>query len=161
MVLGRTTVTDLGVTGDINAGLLSIHGLEGEISTLGSDLYLQKNGLYAVDILNGKVVIDPEGNMNVTGIVTADTVKANTVEANDYNVSGDQSIGSATISAGLTFIEVSTPAVSGNSKIFLTPTSLTDKQITVLNVADGKFKVAISSPSTTPISFNWWIVGNK
>ncbi|OGH46807.1 MAG: hypothetical protein A3B47_01560 [Candidatus Levybacteria bacterium RIFCSPLOWO2_01_FULL_39_24] len=155
MVLGRTTVTDLGVTGNINAGLLAIHGLDGEINTLAGDLYLQKQGIGGVDILNGKVVIDTAGNMTVAGTITADEI-----EANNYTVLGDQSIGSASISAGLTFVEVLTPIATSDSKIFLTATSLTDKQLTVVKKLAGKFRVAIPIPTTTPITFDWWIISH-
>jgi len=156
MVMGRTTVTDLGVTGNINAGVLAIHGLDGEINTLAGDLYLQKDGLNGVDILDGKVVIDTDGNMTVAGTIAADTV-----ESNKYTVLGDQSIGSASISAGLTFVDVPTPVATTDSKIFLTPTSLTDRQLTVISKLNGKFRVAIPTSATTPITFDWWIVGNK
>ncbi len=165
MVLGRTTVTDLGVTGSINAGLLAIHGLDpsvnsgqggATISTLAGDLYIQHDGLGGVDILNGKIVMDTKGNLTVAGTLSADTV-----EAKNYTVLGDQSIGSGTIPAGSTSIEISTSIASESSKIFLTSTSLTDKQITVVSKKDGKFKVAIPEPTTSPISFDWWIVGNK
>jgi hypothetical protein len=156
MVLGRTTVSDLGVTGNINAGLLTIHGLEGEINNLGGDLYLQKNGLGGIDMLNGKVVVDMQGNMAVQGTVTADSIESNT-----YTVLGDQSIGSATIPAGSTSIDVFTPIATESSKIFLTATSLTDKQIIVTSKSEGKFRVSIKTLSTLPITFDWWIVGNK
>jgi hypothetical protein len=156
MVLGRTTVTDLGVTGNINAGFLSINGLEGEINTLGTDLYLQKNGISGINMLDGKIVIDTQGNMKVAGTVVADAV-----ESRSYTVIGDQSIGSGTIPAGATFIEISTPIASSSSKIFLTATTLTDKQITVVNKSDGKFKVAIPAITATPITFDWWIVRNQ
>ncbi len=156
MVLGRTTVSDLGVTGNINAGLLAIHGLDGEINTLAGDLYLQKSGLGGLDILDGKITIDASGNLTATGTITADEIKAN-----NYTVLGGESIGSASISAGLTFIEIVTPIASESSKIFLTATSLTDRQLTVIEKSIGRFKVAIPSPTTAPITFDWWIVGNK
>jgi len=69
MVLGRTTVTDLGVTGNINAGVLSIHGDNGEINVLSGDLYLQRNSLGGINMLDGKIVIDTVGNMTVVGTV--------------------------------------------------------------------------------------------
>jgi hypothetical protein len=156
MVLGRTTVTDLGVTGNINAGVLSIHGDNGEINVLSGDLYLQRNSLGGINMLDGKIVIDTVGNMTVVGTVTADTV-----EAKNYTVLGDQSLGNGTIPAGLTSVEIYTPVASSSSKIFLTPTTLTDKQLTITNKSDGKFKVGISLSSTKPITFDWWIVGNK
>ena len=156
MVLGRTTVTDLGVTGNINAGLMSIHGLDREINTLSGDLYLQKNGIGGVNILDGEIAIDTKGNMKVAGTITADAV-----EAKNYSVLGDQSIGSSIIPVGETYVEISTAVASESSKIFLTPTSLTDKQLTVVDKTDGKFKVAILAPAPAPITFDWWIVGNK
>ncbi len=156
MVLGHTTVTSLGVTGNINAGLLSIHGLDGEINTLAGDLYLQKNALGAVNIFDGLIVMDTAGNLKAAGTITAKAV-----EAENYTVLGQESIGSATIPAGATSVEVNTGIATSSSKIFLTTTSLTDKQITVVAKSDGKFKVAIPSPTSAPITFDWWIVGNK
>jgi hypothetical protein len=155
MVLGRTTVTDLGVTGDINAGLLTIHGLEGEISTLGNDLYLQKNGLFGVNILDGKVVIDPQGDMTVAGTVTADVVKANTFE-----VLGE-STGTASISAGLTSVVVPVNYGSKNYNVFVTPRTLTNNQLTVTNKTAASFTVSILTQGIKNILFDWWIVGNK
>jgi hypothetical protein len=156
MVLGRATITDLGVTGNINAGFLTIDGFNGEINTLGKDLYLQKNGLAGVDILNGKVVINTDGDMTIKGTVTADAI-----ESKNYSVLGDQSIGSATISAGLTFVEISTPVVSEDSKIFLTSTTLTNQPLTVVKKTNGKFRVQIPVSTAAPITFDWWIVGTK
>ena len=156
MVLGRTTVTDLGVTGNINAGMLVIHGLNSEINTLSGDLYLQKAGLGGVNIFNGLIVMDTKGNLNAAGTITAQAI-----EANKYTVLGQESIGSGIIPAGSTSVDVSTSIASQSSKIFLTATSLTDKQITIVQKTAGKFKVAILSPTTSPISFDWWIVGNK
>jgi len=155
MVLGRTTVSDLGVTGDINAGLLSIHGLEGEIDTLGSNLYLQKNGLFGVDILDGKVVIDPQGDMTVAGTVTADVVKANTFE-----VLGETT-GTASISAGLTSVVVPVNYGSTNYNVFVTPRTLTDNQLTVTSKTAAGFTVSILTSDIKNILFDWWIVGNK
>jgi len=156
MVLGRTTVTTLGVTGTLSAGLLAIHGLDGEINTLSGNLYLQKAGLGGVDIFNGLIVMDTKGNLKVKGTVIADSI-----EASKYTVLGEQSIGSGTIPAGRTSVEVATSIATSSSKIFLTMTSLSDKQVTVIEKTAGKFKVAIPSPTTSPISFDWWIVGNK
>lgn len=163
-VLGRTIVTDIGVTGNISTGLLSIHGLDLSVNngnggaTINSvgDLNLQNNGLGGINILAGKVTIDTKGNIKTEGEITAKKV-----EANNYTVLGQDSIGSGTIPAGATSVEISTSVASESSKIFLTATSLTDKQITVVRKSDGKFKVGIPAPTTSPISFDWWIVGNK
>ena len=100
--------------------------------------------------------MDTAGNLKVAGTITA-----NAIEANNYTVLGQESIGSATIPAGSTSIEVATEIASQSSKIFLTTTSLTDRQITVVEKSNGKFTVGIPEPTTSPISFDWWIVGNK
>jgi len=164
MVLGRTTLADLGVTGNIAAGLLSVHGLDSDlnngsggasINSIG-DLNLQNNGLGGINILAGKVLIDKDGNIKTEGTITAKKI-----EANNFTVLGQDSIGSGTIPAGTTSIEISTPVASESSKIFLTSTSLTTLQLTVVKKSDGKFKVGIPVPTTSPISFDWWIVGNR
>ena len=164
MVLGRTTTTDLGVTGNVSVGLMSIHGLDSSlnngnggasINSVG-DLNLQNNQLGGINILAGKVTIDTSGNIKTEGEIIAKKI-----EANNYTVLGQESIGSGTIPAGATSVEISASVASESSKIFLTATSLTDKQITVIRKSDGKFKVGIPASTTSPISFDWWIVGNK
>ncbi|HLD01259.1 MAG TPA: MerR family transcriptional regulator, partial [Patescibacteria group bacterium] len=79
-VLGRTTVSDLGVTGNITAGLLSIDGLEGAINVIGEPLRLQPLGTDGIDILSGKVVIDKNGNMNVDATIRAKKVNTDKLE---------------------------------------------------------------------------------
>lgn len=70
-VLGRTTLSDVGITGKITAGLMSIDGLDAEgfasINTSSGPLKFQSNGFNGVDFMNGKVAIDPNGNLEVNG----------------------------------------------------------------------------------------------
>ena len=70
-VLGRTTLSDVGITGKITAGLMSIDGLDDEgfasINTSSGPLKFQSNGFNGVDFMNGKVAIDPNGNIEVNG----------------------------------------------------------------------------------------------
>ena len=155
-VLGRTTLTDLGVTGNINAGLLSINGLEGEIYTLAGDLKLQPKGLGGIDILAGKIIIDTKGNMIVAGTVTAEAV-----EAEEFVVKGKDSIGTATIPIGAREIEVTTPIATSTSKIFLTATTNTTSPLTVSSKSNGRFRVAVVAPQPTPVTFDWWVVGTR
>jgi hypothetical protein len=88
-VLGRTVLSDLGVTGTINTGLLTIDGMDANasgsatINTLSGPLKLQPLGLGGLDILNGKVTLDTMGNLVVNGDITAKTIHADKFEAND------------------------------------------------------------------------------
>ena len=166
MVLGRTTTTDLGVTGTIQSGLLSIDGLDpnatssgsfATINTLAGDLYLQNEGLGGINMLEGKVLIDTNGNIVTSGEITAAKI----------NISADNqesaSIGKGIVSEGKTSVYIPTSSVSDKSLIFLTPTSPTGKQelyISSENPGSG-FTVSMEIPYTKDVDFNWWIVDKK
>lgn len=72
-VLGRTTLSDVGITGKVSIGLIAINGLTdsgtASINTSGP-LKFQSDGFYGVDFMNGKVAIDPNGNLEVNGNAT-------------------------------------------------------------------------------------------
>jgi len=49
-----------------------------------------------------------------------------------------------------------------NSKVFITPITLTDKVLAVTEIQEGSFfKVEITSPLDREIRFNWWILGDQ
>ncbi|MBI2032008.1 MAG: hypothetical protein HYT08_05355, partial [Candidatus Levybacteria bacterium] len=165
MVLGRTTTADLGVTGNIAAGLLSIHGLDSSlnngdggasINSIG-DLNLQSNGLGGINILSGKVTIDTNGNIKTEGEITAKKVNIDTTASNAA------SLGSGTLLAGDTSVVVDTAAVTNKSRIFVTATSLTGGQpLVVTNKAAGSgFTVEIERRYSRDIKFDWWIVDER
>ena len=153
---GKTTVNDLGITGKISAGLLAIDGLNNEsgimnyasINTLTNDLYLQNQLLGGINILNGKVTIDKNGNLKVMKLSV------------DTSESSSSSIGSATLQSGTTFLDVSTTSVTQNSKVFVTPTSETGGQVIIVKAkTTGKgFRVIIEKPYTSNITFDWLII---
>ncbi len=70
-VLGRTTLSDVGITGKVTIGLMNINGLDDEgtatINTASGPLRIQSDGFNGVDFLNGKVAIDTQGNLKVNG----------------------------------------------------------------------------------------------
>jgi site-specific recombinase XerD len=70
-VLGRTTLSDVGITGKMTIGLMSIDGLNNSgvasINTSSGPLKFQSDGFNGVDFMNGKVAIDPKGNLEVNG----------------------------------------------------------------------------------------------
>jgi len=161
-VLGRTTVTDLGVTGNIAAGLLSIHGLDPDansgdggatINSVG-DLNLQNNGLGGINILAGKVTIDTKGNIKTEGEITAKKIN---IDTKDQDA---RSLGSSVIRAGETSIEIETTAVTEKSRIFVTPTTKTGNRSLIVSQksAETGFTVTLETPYSQDIKFDWWIV---
>ena len=159
------------MTGNISSGLLSIHGLDTDVNpsagsgqvaaaTINSigDLYLQNNGLGGINILSGKVKIDTQGNIRTEGEITARKIKIDTTTD-----TASKSLGTGTIAAGDTEIEILTTAVTNKSKIFLTPTSSTGgEQLIVSSKQTGVgFTVSIVSPVSSNIKFDWFIIDEK
>ncbi len=70
-VLGRTTLSDVGITGKVTVGLMNINGLDDEgtatINTASGPLRIQSDGFNGVEFVNGKVAIDTQGNLEVNG----------------------------------------------------------------------------------------------
>ena len=156
MVTGRSVFKDVGITGAIQTGLLTVDGLLGSINTLVGPLELQSEARGGVRFLSGKVTIDEKGNL-----VVAEKVTAKTIAAEEFRVVGTQSAGSGTIAVGQLQIEIQSSVASSSSRIFLTPTTLTSKQLVVTNKEQGRFKVAISSTEGVPVTFDWFIVGSE
>ena len=156
-VLGRTLLNDVGITGKINMGLLTITGLDDDgyaaINTTAGPLKLQSDGFNGVDILNGKVTIDAIGNIKTTAAITAKKYNVDTTEALSA------SLGEATLEAGQTLIDIETSAVTSTSAIFVTPKTKTELPLSVTQQVPGtSFRVELSTPDTKDIKFNWWIV---
>lgn len=155
-VTGKTLLSDLGITGKLDAGLLTINGMDTSASdtatmnTLSGPLKLQSLRLGGLDFLNGKIIIDPDGTTLLKGSITADA----------YNLSStSHTIGNAEIPSGATSFTVKTDAVTALSYVFITPQTLTDIPLSVTqkNPHDS-FTVAIPKPAGLPIKFNWWVV---
>jgi hypothetical protein len=153
-VLGRTLLTDVGITGKLTAGLLTITGLDEEgnasINTTAGPLRLQSDGFNGVDILNGKIVIDTKGNMKVNGTVT---VKKLNVDTED--VAG-ASLGTVIIPIGRTSIEVDTSALTNKSKIFVTA----ERPVAIGAKAkdDDTFTITLDNPQLTEVKISWWVI---
>ena len=153
-VLGRSTLSEVGITGKISSGVLAINGLNNdgfaEINTLSGPLKLQSDGFNGVDILSGKIVIDTNGNMKVQGEIT---VKKLNVDTEDV---ASASLGTATLPAGDTTIVIETTAVTDKSKVFLTPKTKVLLPLSVTKQTAGdSFTVEVSSPTTKDVEFNW------
>jgi len=153
-VQGRATLNDLGVTGNITAGVLSMHGLDGTIDAIGNTLKLQSLGIGSIDLLAGKVTVDDTGNIVSQGELT---VRKLNIDESDP---ASASIGNGTLKAGNTSVVISTKAVKAKSRVFLTPEGKTGGQpLEVGGKSDGtSFTVQIEHAYTSDIPFDWWIV---
>jgi len=172
MVLGRTTVSDISVTGNISTGVLTIKGLDengtASINTLSGDLKLQNEGLGGVDILSGKVTIDMNGNVNVQNSITAkeiNTRKLNIIT--DTSAESTQSAvlsasaGTATIAKDTDNIIINTTAVTDNSLINVTfngDYSPAVRYWTENKIAGDSFTIKLNAAVAKDVKLNWWIV---
>lgn len=106
-VSDKANINDLGVTGNIIAGLVTIDGVSAEINTLNKPLKIQSLGLGSVDFLNGKVTIEQKG----------------TVTINNGQVKGNDSFrGKVVLKAGQTEIQVNKTWETAPESINLTTT---------------------------------------
>lgn len=156
-VAGNTNLNDLGVTGTINAGLLNIEGLdafgESAINTLGGPLKLQSLGINGVEMVGGKVAINADGSMVVTGELTTKKVKIDTTEETSAT------IGKGKVRAGETTAIIETTSITADSLVFVTATTKTGRTLSVTAQVTGEsFTVELSGAETKDITFNWWIV---
>ncbi len=154
-VVGRTTLADVGITGKVNVGLLSIEGLDNEgsaaINTSVGALRLQSNGLNGIDILNGKITIDNKGNMKSEGEITAKKVNIDTEEV------ASASLGEVVLKEGQTKVIVKTSALSDKSKIFVQAEEI-PVTTAVKKTAADTFEIRVRSAESTDVRLSWWIV---
>jgi hypothetical protein len=155
MVLGRTTLSDLGVTGSITAGILSIHGLEGEINTIGAPLKLQPLGLEDIQIMGSKVTIDTAGHITTQGTVTAKEVKTEKVTIIDGEGTA-KSVGVVTLPAGSISIDIDSSALTEESHIFVTPER--GASIGAFRKDSNTFTITATQAPSTDLKVHWWIV---
>ncbi len=162
-VLGRTTVSDLGVTGNITSGLMTLSGLDtngnASINTIG-DLYLQNNGTGGINLFAGKMKIDKLGNMLTTGDITAKQVTVDKINiTTDTSVAGavlSTSAGVVTLKAGETTVDVKTSALTAKSLVFTTPDNPVALGTKKINTTTFRITVGASQPQDVRI--NWWLV---
>jgi hypothetical protein len=169
-VLGRTLLSDVGITGTINTGVLTINGLDNNgfaaINTLSGPLKLQSDGLNGLDILDGKVTITTNGDIKTTGEITAKSINTEKLNITTDTTSSASAIlsTSASISkvkAGQNTLTIHTTAVTGKSLIYVT---FMDDYGPALRywvadkIAGTSFTLHLDSPVAADAQFNWWIV---
>ncbi len=157
-VLGRTLLSDVGITGKITAGLLTVNGLDitngnpaATINTTGSSLRLQSLELGGIDMLNGKITIDTAGNMHVNASLSAKKYIV------DTSTTQTASAGKIIIPKGKTSIDITTNALTENSLIFATPDT-TPVAVAKKQISPNTFSLTIAEPLSEDLRVDWWIV---
>ena len=169
-VTGRTTLKDVGITGNLSAGVLSINGLTADgtasINTLAGDLKLQSYGLGGLNILNGKVTIDTDGNVKVENSITAKEVKTQKLNIitdpdSDTSVTQNASAGVATISKYANSVTIKTTAVTKDSLIYVTFNDDYSPAVRYwidTKIAGKSFTIKLNANVGNSVNLNWWIV---
>ncbi|KKT70551.1 MAG: hypothetical protein UW67_C0004G0003 [candidate division WWE3 bacterium GW2011_GWE1_44_51] len=178
-VLGDTTLSNLTVTGDISAGLMKLDTLNNVFEVAGPScyneltgttnttlctdqtMYLQKSLAGNVDVLNGALVVEPNGNVTVKGTLLAQKVETTDISTENVTIkAASKSVGSGTITSGQTQIVIDNTLIKTGSKVFVTATSSTNGQaLIVKEKLDGvSFTVAVDRPVPGDVAFDWWIV---
>jgi len=175
MITGETSLANVVITKDLRAGLMKVDSLENSINIVGASCYtsstntlnenlcgaqalkLQTDLSGNVDIFDGKIVMSPNGNVDIK-----ETVKAKKVVASEYEVSdSSESAGTSTVKAQTLRVSVNTGVVRESSKIFVTPRGNTKgESLYIESVISGEsFTVAISNTIGNGLEFDWFIVG--
>ena len=164
---------DVNIIGSLSAGFLNITGLDlaggSDIDTDSGPLRLQSTAQNELEIMNGKVIVDTEGNIKTTGSITASEVRTNklTIDSrlrgNDNGVSGNDiltsSLGRGILKKGEKKIVIETTAVTANSEIFITPKALIDYPLVVTGKTEGEsFTVEIKIAEDIDTEFSWFII---
>ena len=144
-VLGRSTVSDLVVTGNMNIGMIGIDSLNNSIDTIGknTNIGFQKSSL----------VIKPDGTLETKGFIKSKNFVVDTSNP------GEESAGKTIITAGQTSIQIYTTVVNENSIIMVTP----ERPVAIGSrfVELGSFEITLEKAENQDLPISWFIVGNE
>ncbi len=163
-VFGQTTIGNTIVAGhltvdgtlsiengsEINVAGVACHSSSGAGMTNGCGiLYLQKSSLaQGLDIFDGKVTIDKEGN-----------IKAKSVVVDQIKVNQDKSAGTGKILAGQIDAIIENSFVDEKSVILLTAKVPLTQTMAVVDKVKGGFLVKLARPELIDVNFDYLIVG--
>ncbi len=179
-VTGEALFNNATFTGDVAIGQIKFDSLNNDISINGMDctnidgtlntalcetqtLFVMKNKAGNLNFFDGKVVINPLGEMTVEKI-TAGEVAAAKVKASEYQVvAGSEVSGNTQILSGQTEITIITSKVKSNSKVFVTANGdLQGKSLYISDKVDGvSFKVKLNQALTSDVNFDWFILNSE
>jgi hypothetical protein len=117
VVADKTVLNNVGITGELTAGIITVNGLEGSISTIIGPLKLQ-TGILAgnIEAFNGKIVMTAAGDIDIAGTMTAFRVQAKELVAEE-TTTRELTLGKLTVAtqaADLALVEEATASVSAN-----------------------------------------------
>ena len=88
-------------------------------------------------------------------LLTTEEIAIATSSANP----GNETIGQAILPVGNNQVLVLAKAVKDSTKVFVTPTTITNQVVTVTHIIPSQgFIVETATPVTTDLTFNWWII---
>ncbi|MBI4034970.1 MAG: hypothetical protein HY381_01055, partial [Candidatus Chisholmbacteria bacterium] len=165
---------NLAVTGDLVANRSQFTDLRSQTATISAlhltsdirDLQSQTGFGNLLTVYNptGNEVasIDASGAATFTKLIIAspEATSSSNIYNLTSNISTNASVGTATLPAGQTEIQIQNLAVTDKSLIYLTPTSATQNQVLYLKTktANAGFTIAIDQPILTDITFQYWII---
>ena len=175
IALDDATFSDVAINGKLNLGFLEVNALDNTIGIVGptcynadtqdlnadmcetQTLYFQKELTGSIDFFDTGIVFTPDGSIIAQGDVKAATVTT------DELIIANSTLGSATLHANQTSIDIETTKVKETSRIFITPTTSTlGKTLFVESKeASSSFTVEIDSPASEDIKFDWFIVNEN
>lgn len=178
---GRVSINgDLVVSGTILADKASLNQLEIGTPSDASSSALGK--LLSVYNESGQAVatIDASGSANLASLTTNMITIASAGSASDSSAlsnligstQSNATAGVATLTSPNTELTITSPYVTSNSLVYLTPTTNTDNKVLFVQSkvtctpatltldpnCTPSFTVGIDSPASSNISFNWWII---
>ena len=179
-VTGDSLFNNATFTGDVAIGQIKFDSLNNDISINGMDctnidgtlntslcetqtLFVMKNKAGNLNFFDGKVVINPLGEMTVEKI-TAGEVAAAKVKASEYQVvAGSEVSGNTQILSGQTEITILTSKVKANSKVFVTANGdLGGRSLYVSDKVEGvSFKVKLNQALSSDVNFDWFILNSE
>jgi len=168
-VLKNTTLSDVTITGDVTTGMIKVSSLDNSINVLGASCYSSENGetddelcttqtLFLqktlagnIDIFNGKILLEPNGDMKVEGTVEAKQFSVDIAEEESATA------GKVTVEAGEDKVEVKTKAITETALILVTP----ERPVAIgskMNETGDGFIITLKESEAEDLKVNWLLV---
>jgi len=159
-VLGETTLSKVFITDELRVGLLKFDDIDSSIESIAQPLKLQPSALEGIDILDGAIVIDNQGNIVSTKELTVRKLNIGIDPMDSVIATPSASIGEGILKKNTLTVTIPTTSVTENSKVFVTPRTSTGGQSLIIDeiIPGESFSVRIEQTYLQNIKFDWWIV---
>ncbi|KKS80115.1 MAG: hypothetical protein UV56_C0027G0001, partial [Candidatus Woesebacteria bacterium GW2011_GWC1_43_10b] len=144
------------------------------INTLSAPLKLQSLALAPIELMAGKVRIDTNGDVTITGnlyvagkietkevktekLIIAEGIATPSGQVVEGEIETNATAGKAT--AETSEITIKNPNIGDYTLVYITPTSSTQNNVLyVKSKANGYFTVGFTQPIPIDVEFNWWVI---